>query len=217
MSLFELANFSLTVAERTLFSDVTLKLERQQTFCIETAVLDGGSSLLKCCAGIYQPSAGNILLEGKSISSLSIEQRFRNLTYCYELGGLISSFSIYDNIAFPLLFNGVYKFDEVKNKIYNMAESLNIEHILALGIHQINDVQMRLLNLLRALCIQPKVLLIDEIQSGMSDIMIQQVIDVLKEQQNLHGFSMIITTTGGDQIEFADRTFKIENQKIVEF
>jgi ABC-type lipoprotein export system ATPase subunit len=217
MSLFELANFSLTVAERTLFSDVTLKLERQQTYCIETAVLDGGSSLLKCCAGIYQPSAGNILIEGKSISDLSIDQRFRNLTYCYELGGLISSFSIYDNIAFPLIFNGICKINEVKNKIYNMAESLNIGHILALEIHQINDVQVRLLNLLRALCIQPKVILIDEIQSGMSDIMIQQVIDVLREQQNLHGFSMIITTTGGDQTEFADRTFKIENQKIVEF
>lgn len=217
MSIFELANFSLNLAERSLFNDITLKLERRQTFCIETAILDGGSSLLKCCAGIYQPTKGNVLLEGEQISTLSHEQRFRNLTYCYELGGLISSFSIYNNIAFPLLFNGICKTDEVKNRIYEMAELLDITHLMRLETHQINDVQMRLINLLRALCIQPKVMMLDEIQSGMSDDMIQQLIDVLKNQQSLHGFSILMTTTGGDQTDFADRTFRIENQRLVEY
>lgn len=217
MSLFELHNFSFTASGKTLFNNVTLHLEQQQTLCIETAVLDGGTTLLKCCAGIYQPSGGKILLEGKPIDNLSVAMRFKSLTYCYELGGLISSFSIYDNIAFPLLFNDVCKLANVKNRIYKLADALDIRHILALEIHQINDVQMRLLNLLRALCIQPKVIFIDEIQSGMSDNMIKRVIDVLKQQQNLHGFSIVLTTTGGDQIDFADRIFKIENKKIIEF
>jgi len=216
MSFFELVNFSFSVSGKRLFDDVTLQLERNQIFCIESANLDGGTSLLKCCSGIYQPSSGQILLEGISIGQLPHDKRFKRLSYCYELGGLISSFNIYNNIAFPLLFNGVFHKNEVKTKIYKMAELLRIDNLLVLELHQINDVQMRLLNLLRALCIQPKILLLDELQAGMSDNMIEHVIDVLKQQQQQHSFSVLMTTTGGDQTDFADRVLKIEGEKLVE-
>ncbi|KXI29240.1 ATP-binding cassette domain-containing protein [Paraglaciecola hydrolytica] len=216
MTQFELVNFSLQFNEIRLFSDVALSIKGGQTFCIETAVLDGGSSFLKCCAGIHKPSGGQVLLNKLSVHDMPDEQRFRTVAYCYEHGGLISTFSNYNNVAFPLLYNSVLNKKKAKQRILEMADLLDLSHLLALEPHQLNDVQTRLINLLRGLCIQPQVLLIDELQAGMSDEMLDNTLAVIAQQQKEIGFATIMTTSSGDEIGFADQILTINECKLQE-
>jgi ABC-type branched-subunit amino acid transport system ATPase component len=71
------------------------------------------------------------------------------------------------------------------------------------------------MNLLRGLCVRPKLLLLDEIQAGMSDEMISDTITLIKQQQKEIGFSLIVTTTAGDVTDFCDRRLAIENKQLV--
>lgn len=213
--MLKLIDFSLYFDTLHLFDKVNLQVEPGETVCLETAVLDGGSSFLKCCAGIYQASSGEVLLQDQPVFGLSDSEKFRLVSYCYEHGGLISTFSNYNNIAFPLLYNGVLNKQQINERVQELAARLNLSAMLVKEPHQLNDVQTRLMNLLRGLCVQPKLMLLDEIQSGMSDELIDDTIGLIKQQQHQYGFSIIMTTTAGDVTSFSDRTLTIENKQLV--
>jgi ABC-type transporter Mla maintaining outer membrane lipid asymmetry ATPase subunit MlaF len=215
MSVLELVNFSLGFDERILFENVDFIVQPAETICIETGVLDGASSLLKCCAGIYPPSVGMVLLDGEQLSGLSDAQKFRSVSYCYEHGGLISTFSNYNNIAFPLLYNGVLNKQQIAQRVGELAEALDLTSMLHQEPHLLNDVQTRLMNLLRGLCVRPKLLLLDEIQAGMSEKMINDTIKLIKQQQQETGFGLIISTTAGDLTHFCDRKLIIDNRQLL--
>lgn len=213
--MLELVDFSLRFEDVILFEKVNLLVKENEQICLKTAVLDGGTSLLKCFAGIYPASSGKVLFQGQEVYLLSGQQKFSSVSYCYELGGLISTFSNYDNIALPLLYNDILSKHKIAERVGELAEALQISAIMHKEPHQLNDVQTRLMNLLRGLCIRPKLLLIDEIQAGMSDEMVDDTLAVIKQQQAAFGFSLIMTTTAGDITDFSDRTLTIENRQIV--
>jgi ABC-type transporter Mla maintaining outer membrane lipid asymmetry ATPase subunit MlaF len=214
MNLLSIENFCLKFDNLLIFEQINLSLEAGQSICIETAVLDGGSSFLKCCAGILQPTKGNIFLNGQPIQNLSNTQRFSSVAYCYEHGGLISTFTNFNNIAFPLIYSGMLKESCIPQRINSLARQLGLTKILHKEPHELNDVQTRLMNLLRALCIRPKLLLLDEIQAGMSDSIIQNTLNVIKREQFEIGFALIMTTTAGDKTYFADHVYTIQNNNL---
>jgi ABC-type methionine transport system ATPase subunit len=213
--MLKLIDFSLHFDGLTLFKDVNLAVKPQETLCLETSVLDGGSSLLKCFAGIYQASSGQVLLDKQPVYELTDREKFKQVSYCYEHGGLISTFSNYNNIAFPLLYNGILDKKQIHQRVAELADILNLTAMLDKEPHQLNDVQTRLMNLLRGLCVRPKLLLLDEIQAGMSDEMIADTVNLIKRQQQEIGFSVIVTTTAGDVTDFCDRRLTIENKQLV--
>jgi ABC-type transporter Mla maintaining outer membrane lipid asymmetry ATPase subunit MlaF len=213
--MLKLLDFSLSFNDSALFNSVDLHVKPKETLCLETSVLDGGSSLLKCFAGIYQATSGQVLLDGQPVYELSDREKFTKVSYCYEHGGLISTFSNYNNIAFPLLYNGLMDKRQIHQRVEELADILNLTPMLDKEPHQLNDVQTRLMNLLRGLCVRPKLLLLDEIQAGMSDEMISDTITLIKQQQKEIGFSLIVTTTAGDVTDFCDRRLAIENKQLV--
>jgi ABC-type transporter Mla maintaining outer membrane lipid asymmetry ATPase subunit MlaF len=215
MSLFNVRNLCLEFADTKLFTQLDLSLDAGQSICIETGVLDGASSLLKCFAGIYAPASGEVLMDSQSVHDMPDKLRFRSVAYCYELGGLISTFTNYNNIAFPLLYSGELKAKEISQRIYELASALQLTNILHKEPHQLNDVQTRLMNLLRALCIRPRLMLIDEIQAGMSFEILENCLDIIKRQQQETGFALIMTTSAGDETNFADGMWAIENKRLV--
>lgn len=215
MSILKLRDFSFELDDEIIFDTVSLEIGAHQSVCIETDVLDGGSSLLKCLAGICQPTAGEITLKDKPIHLMQDSERIKAILYCYEHGGMISTFSNYNNIAFPILYNGILKKSQIKKRIYEIAVPLGLEPILLLEPHQLNDVQTRLVHLTRCLCINPQVILLDEIQTGMSEETIDNMIRVIKQIQSVSGFTFIMTITDGDKMEFADRVLKIQDKKLL--
>lgn len=210
----QLVNFSLTLNNEALFSHVDLEVAKGEICCIATKVLDGGTSLLKCCAGIMKPNEGEVLIEGNEISSMSDSNAFKSVRYCYELLGLIRIFTVYDNLFMPMMYHNIAPTKVIRKRIYEVTEQLQIGDILLNEPMELNDVQMRLVNLARGMIVEPKILLVDEIQAGMSDEMRERILNVLVTQAKALNQTLVITTTAGDRDEFADSLYSINNDKI---
>lgn len=88
--------------------------------------------------------------------------------------------------------------------------------LLALEPHQLNDVQTRMMNLLRAMVFRPKLILLDEVQSGMSHEMRENMLNVLLREQQEHQYAVVMTVTAGDRTDFADRVLAIHNHQLEE-
>ncbi|EWH11594.1 methionine import ATP-binding protein MetN [Catenovulum agarivorans DS-2] len=211
----DVKHFYLGFADLSLFEDAQLSIAEGEIVCLSTGVLDGGTSFLKACAGIVPYQSGTLLVDGEEISHMPADKIFRKVAYCYESGGLVSLFTVYNNIALPLKYHRNFDNDFVAKRITSVAELLGIASILEYDVHQLNDVQLRLVNLARALVIRPRLLLADELQSGMSPAMREQILAILKDYCNQTRASLLMTTTAGDSHSIADRVYRIENKKII--
>ena len=209
------SDFYLAFADLSLFEAAQIQVEQGEIVCLATGVLDGGTSFLKACAGIVPFQRGTLLVDGEDIQQMPAEQIFRKVAYCYESGGLVSLFTVYNNIAIPLRYHRNFDDDFIDKRIQFVTGELQIQHLLDCDVHQLNDVQLRLVNLARALVIRPRLLLADELQSGMSPNMREQILAILKDYCRDTGASILMTTTAGDSHSIADRVYRIENKKIV--
>ena len=215
MTILKLQDIGLSFGNNHIFKGLNFSLKSNEFACIKTGVLDGGSSLLRIAAGLIQPDFGNVLINNKDFFSLNESERFFTSSYCFEDGGLISIFTNYNNIKFPLRYNTSISENIIHHRIMDAASELGIEDLVFCEPHQLNDVQTRLIKLLRALAIRPKFLLIDELQGGMSKTMREQVIRILLHNQQRHGFGIVMTITEGDDSTFAHYRYEIKN-KILE-
>jgi ABC-type transporter Mla maintaining outer membrane lipid asymmetry ATPase subunit MlaF len=215
-AMLELQDITIQFSHNTLFNELNLVVNKGEICCIRTGVLDGGSTLLKCCAGLILPTSGQVHLEGKNIDQYSDGELFRKVSYCQENAGLISIFSNYNNLLLPINYHLQINSKILAARIKDIAEKFGLSDVLNKEPYQLNDVQISLFTLVRALTIESEIILLDELQSGMSEVMRQRVLELIRAYSDEYGYTFIMTTTAGDDLSFADRVFSIKNQQLME-
>ncbi len=209
-------NLHIEYPGKLVFSDLSLTVEGKEIVAIETQVLDGGTSLLRGIGGFLNGVGGEVLLDGLNLLSCTPADRALRVGYVYEDHGLVSLYTVYRNIVLPLQFHTALHDAEIHQRLLSICEALNLdEGIFNQRPHEINDVQARLVNLARALIIRPKLLLIDELEGGMSEEYLHATITTLREEQAANPMAIIITTGNDFVMEQADRVFRIENNNLV--
>lgn len=199
-----------------VFTDVNLLVAQSEICCIRTGVLDGSTSLLKCAGGMRQPSAGVCRVDGEDLYQVSDKRALELVCYCYEAGGLVSLFNVYENIVLPLMYHGSMDPRTLEARVREIAAALYIEDCLHRAVHELNDVQMRMVNLTRAIMLGSRLILLDEMQEGMSLEMKNAVISFLLEKRDREGLTILMTTTAGDDTGFADSVYAIAEHSLRE-
>ena len=82
---------------------------------------------------------------------------------------------------------------------------------------ELNDVQTRMVTLARALITRPRLLLVDELEGGMSEEFLAATMETLRAFQREEPMPIIMTTASDVVLEAADRTFSIENCDLLPF
>ena len=137
--------------------------------------------------------------------------------YAYEQQGLISLYNVFQNIALPLEFHTDLDAKQTQDRIVSTLQELNIDpSLLRLRPHDLNDVQTRLINLARAMILEPKLLLIDELEGGMPEEMIDSVMQILMARKDRTGQMFVMTTSDELILREADRVLKIKDRQLLE-
>ena len=199
-----------------VFDDVNLDVEYNEIIAIFTRVLDGGTSLLRGIGGFLQGVDGHVRLEDKDLLNCSPATRADYVGYVYEERGLVSLYTVYQNITLPLKFHSEQSEQEIHAKLHELCQALNLdEAVMGCRPHELNDVQTRLVNLARALIVEPKLLLIDELEGGMSEEYLRDTMTILRQRQQQHPMAIIITTADDYVMNKADRVFSIADHNLV--
>jgi len=200
-----------------MFSDVSFNVNDGEILAIISEVLDGGTSLLKALAGMLTGIEGRITLDGIDVLGMHPRSRALAIGYAYEEHGLISLYNVFQNIALPLEFHTDLDPLETQHRIISTLQELDIDpSLLRLQPHDLNDVQTRLINLARAMVLDPKLVLIDELEGGMPDEMIDSVMQVLTARKKRTGQMFVMTTSDERILREADRVLKIEDRQLLE-
>lgn len=162
-------------------------------FPIHEIVLIGGragtgkSLLLKAMAGLVLPTAGGYYINDINVSQLSfagfLPYRL-NIGYSFEQGGLISSKTVYENLALPLLFHQLGTVAEIAHKVNVLIEQFGLHSVRNVRPAELSSSYKRLVVVARSLILDPQLLLLDHPTTGLCNADRSMLADLLKYKKS---------------------------------
>lgn len=199
--------------------DVSLSIERGDIFGIIGYSGAGKSTLLRCINGLEKPSEGQVHVLGHSLEKLN-EKGFRGLRkeigMIFQHFNLISSLTVYDNIAYPLKGRKLSK-SEKQEKIRNLLRLVGLEEKEKAYPSELSGGQKQRVAIARALATEPKILLCDEATSALDPMTTHSILELLKQINKDLGITIVLITHQMEVIkEICTRVAVMENGSVVE-
>lgn len=145
--------------------DVNFSVEEGEFVAIMGESGSGKTTLLNILASLDRPTAGEVLLDGKNLKSLSESSlaafRRDHLGFVFQEFNLLDTFSVEDNIYLPLVLSGK-SFPEMHSRLLPIAAKLDIEPLLKKYPYEISGGQKQRVAVARAMITSPRLILADE-------------------------------------------------------
>ncbi|GAB4179027.1 MAG: ABC transporter ATP-binding protein [Terrimicrobiaceae bacterium] len=183
-------------------------------FAGETLVLlgqsGGGKSVfLRHLIGLMKPQSGRIIFEGKDIVPLGerqLEPVRRKIGMMFQDGALFDSFSVYENVAFPLRERGERNEKAIRGRVHEALSLVNmLGHDSKMPVNLSGGMRKRVA-LARAIVSVPQVILYDEPTAGLDPIVSDSINKLIRRlQRQLHVTSVVVTHDMTSCFHVADR------------
>ncbi|ASJ70570.1 ABC transporter ATP-binding protein [Granulosicoccus antarcticus] len=157
--MLELDRVSKQVGASLHITDVSLVLEKGSLNVLLGPTLSGKTSLMRLMAGLDRPTSGRVLVDGKSVTGLSV--RKRNVAMVYQQFINYPAMTVYENIASPLRLQGASK-EVIETKVREAAELLKLTEFLDRTPLNLSGGQQQRTALARALVKGADLVLLDE-------------------------------------------------------
>lgn len=193
---------------------VTLGIEEGEFFALLGPSGCGKTTTLRLIAGLERPTKGRILLGGRDITEL--HPRERDVAMVFQDYALYPHMTLLDNIGYPLKVRGTPRRALVA-QVQEVAEHLQIGHILDRRPAQVSGGQQQRAALARALVHKPKVFLFDEPLSNLDAKLRLEARAFLKHLQEEVGVTAIyVTHDQAEAMAMADRIAVMHQGRLVQ-
>ena len=211
-------SFKFPKSEKFLFQDISLKIYKNEAIGIYGETGAGKSTLIDILTGILKPSDGSVLCDNQEIEK-NIKSWQSRIGYVPQEIFLIDD-SIINNIAFGIRkekinlkrINEVIKLSQLENFINTLPRGAETK-VGERGI-KLSGGQKQRIGIARALYKNPDLLIFDEATSSLDENTEKKIIETINSFKQKK--TMIIISHRIVTLKNCDRTYKIENSKLIE-
>ncbi len=179
----------------------------------------GKSTLVRCINMLEKPTTGKVIIDDKELTTMSDSQlraERKNIGMIFQHFNLLSSRTVFDNIAFPLELAGASK-EVIRSKVDSLLELVGLTDRQFNYPSQLSGGQKQRVGIARALASDPKILLCDEATSALDPQTTKSILELLKDINKRLGITIVIITHEMAVIkEICDRVAVIEGGVIKE-
>jgi glycine betaine/proline transport system ATP-binding protein len=201
-------------------ADVSLDIRAGEIFVIMGLSGSGKSTLLRCLSRLIEPSAGQILFDGRDLLTVSerelIELRRHRMGMVFQHFALLPHLSVLRNVAFPLEIQGVAR-QEREKRAREMIELVGLGGRETNLPRQLSGGQQQRVGIARSLAVGPEVWFLDEPFSALDPLIRREMQNEFLRLQNLLKKTIAFITHDFDEaIRLADRIAIMRDGKVIQ-
>ena len=177
----------------------------------------GKSTLLHCLAGILVPDAGQVLVDGSRIDTLSEARRSGlrrdRFGFVFQFGQLVPELTAAENVALPLLLAGVRRAPALR-RATAWFDRLGLAGLDQRRSGELSGGQAQRVALARALVAEPAVLFADEPTGALDSFTGEQVMDLLVTVAREQGTTVVLVTHEPRVAAYAEREVVVRDGRV---
>ena len=192
MSTLELRGLSKVYAGRHwAVRDVDLTIDEGTLLVIAGPSGCGKTTMLRMVAGLEEPSAGEVVLDGEVVNHIGTSKR--DIALASQSYALYPHMSVAENIGFPLRVDGVHR-RQIDERVSEVAQLLQLDDVLDRTPRQLSGGQQQRTAIGRAIIRDPRLLLLDEPMSNLDAKLRAQTGYVISRIQRRLGLTTLMVT-----------------------
>jgi branched-chain amino acid transport system ATP-binding protein len=153
----------------------------------------GKSTFVNCLTGVYRTDAGRVRFDGRDITAMPPWMRCKQgLARTYQIPRPFSGMSVQENVEVPLRFTAGHSSSRrLAEAAQEVLRKVGLSESAALSPKRLSQVELRKLELARALAARPKLLIADEAMAGLSESEVDEILELL-HALNSEGLSILL-------------------------
>lgn len=196
---------------------VSFDVDDGEFIAIMGASGSGKTTLLNCISTIDTVSAGDILLDGESISDLSASDlaRFRRekLGFVFQDFNLLDTLTLEENIGLALSLNHADP-TSVQKQVRDVAAKLGIEDILGKFPYQVSGGQKQRAACARAMVAGQSLLLADETTGALDSSASKNLLEIMSQMNSKLGATILMVTHDAYSASYAKRVLFLKDGRL---
>jgi len=183
--------------DQTVLKNFSLDVEKGETMVILGRSGIGKSVTLKHIVGILKPDLGRVIVDGEDITEADEKTLFRirrKVAYLFQSAALINWLSVGENVELPLHEHTSLTRKEIEERASAALRDLEMDGAYHKMPSEISGGMKKRAALARVLVMDPEIILYDEPTAGLDPIMTNNIADLIRSVQELHGITSIVVT-----------------------
>jgi D-methionine transport system ATP-binding protein len=201
--MIELIGITKFFSGKPVLRTVNLFVQEGEIFGIIGKSGAGKSTLLRCINLLERPDAGDVVVDGQYLLSLSkteLDRVRHKMAMVFQQFNLLNSKNVYDNIALPMRIQGMDE-ETIRLKIEELLPIVELADKKLAYPAQLSGGQKQRVAIARALSCSPKILLCDEATSALDPKTTDSILALLKKINSLYGITIILITHEMDVVK----------------
>ncbi len=211
----EAKNLIKIYGDRSVVNDVTFDVKKGEVVCLLGPNGAGKTTTFYMVVGLIKPNRGQILLDGKDISTWPMNERAKaGIGYLPQEPSIFRKLTVEDNIKLVLEMNEKLTEDEKKRKLEELLSEFGILRLRSYQAVSLSGGERRRVEIARALAASPEFILLDEPFAGIDPIAIGEIKENIKILSR-KGLGVLITDHNPKAtLSITDRAYVIFDGKI---
>lgn len=197
---------------------VNVEIDKGDVICVIGPSGSGKSTFLRCLNLLETPTSGSILFEGDELTDKKIDlnRHRQKMGMVFQQFNLFPHMTVLDNLTCaPIMLKKTPK-AEAEKKAMELLARVGLADRADAWPNQLSGGQKQRVAIVRALCMEPDVMLFDEPTSALDPEMVGEVLDVMKELAKSGMTMVVVTHEMGFAREVASRVLFLDDGVIAE-
>ncbi|MBT3367585.1 MAG: ABC transporter ATP-binding protein [Nitrospina sp.] len=198
-------------------NDVSLEVSKGAFMSFVGPSGSGKTTLLNLIGGLDRPTTGKVLFKGTDLENMSRDKlaayRRENIGFIFQTYNLLPVYSVYENVLFPLILNGL-KENQVRERVEAMVAKVGLQDQINKKPAQLSGGQCQRVAIARALVKDPLLILADEPTANLDSENSHQILNLMQTLNQEFKAAVIFSTHDEKVTRYIRREVKLEDGRI---